>query len=122
MAALTESGSIYIWGTPSAGTHRRTQAFSELLDIPNYVEIDDGKDVQDVAIGDSHAIALTTDGCLYVIGENSNGQLGLGHDTLRTESWTRLAFEPELDCKVAGVAAGPMSSFIVVSRPDQQSV
>ncbi|KAJ6440748.1 regulator of chromosome condensation (RCC1)-like protein [Purpureocillium lavendulum] len=114
LVALTESGNIYAWGTPTSGTHRRGQALHGLGGIPNYVEVDGGKDVLDVALGDSHAIALTTDGSVYVVGNNSNGQLGLGREVELAHSWTKLSFPSGHE--IAGVAAGPRSSFILTAR------
>ncbi|PFH58991.1 hypothetical protein XA68_12943 [Ophiocordyceps unilateralis] len=114
LAALTESGAMYVWGLPSKGLQRRPGAFSNLGRVPNYVEIDNGKDVLDMAVGDSHALALTTDGFIYVIGGNDNGQLGLGKpDTSGLQSWTKSAFQPPSGHKAVAVAAGPRSSFIL---------
>ncbi|EFY92198.1 hypothetical protein MAC_01799 [Metarhizium acridum CQMa 102] len=78
---------------------------------------DGGKDVQDVALGDSHAIALTTDGTVYVIGRNDNGQLGLrqGVDMV-AKTWTKVKLGVPDDCQVVGVAAGPKSSFILTAQ------
>ncbi|GJN73374.1 hypothetical protein PLIIFM63780_007438 [Purpureocillium lilacinum] len=115
LAALTESGDIYAWGMPTGGTHRRQQALRGLGGIPNYIEVDGGKDVFDVALGDSHAIALTIDGSVYVVGSNSNGQLGLGTTVERAESWTRLDLSD--GHQISGVAAGPRCSFILTGQP-----
>ncbi|KAM0261032.1 hypothetical protein ACHAQJ_002471 [Trichoderma viride] len=127
VAALTStSGSIYVWGsTPSSaskasasGSHaqRRGHAFQELSGIPNYTEVDDGKDVVDVALGEAHAIALTVDGLIYVIGENNNGQLGLGREVERVETWTNVSFKAADGYKIVGVAAGPRTSFILTAK------
>lgn len=117
VAALTEGGSLYVWGTSTAGTHRRQQAFSTLSGVPSYVEVDGEKDVRNVAVGESHAIALTADGCLYVIGGNENGQLGLGRGFKgRAETWTKLVFLPPAGFVVTGVAAGPRASFIITTQ------
>ncbi|KAI9155406.1 E3 ISG15--protein ligase Herc6 [Paramyrothecium foliicola] len=116
VGALTEAGSLYIWGTKTVGTHRREQAFATLSSVPNYVEVDGGKDVKDVAIGESHALALTTDGCIYVIGNNQNGQLGLGKNGReKTKDWVKVSFAVPNDHQVVGVAAGPRCSFIITS-------
>ncbi|KAF4585822.1 regulator of chromosome condensation (RCC1)-like protein [Ophiocordyceps camponoti-floridani] len=116
LAALTESGAMYVWGLPSRGLQRRSGAFPDLGRVPNYVEIDDGKDVLDMAVGDSHALALTIDGHIYVIGGNDNGQLGLGEsDADGRQSWTRSAFQPPSGQRVIAVAAGPRSSFILTA-------
>jgi alpha-tubulin suppressor-like RCC1 family protein len=127
VAALTStSGSVYVWGsTPSTASkasasnsqaHRRGHAFEELSGMPNYTEVDGGKDVVDVALGEAHAIALTLDGLIYVIGENNNGQLGLGKDIERVETWTNISFEVADGHKIASVAAGPRASFILTAK------
>ncbi|KAM0554778.1 hypothetical protein ACHAPJ_006850 [Fusarium lateritium] len=117
VAALTESGGAYLWGMESPGSYGRHNAFTDLDAIPNYVEIDGDKDVQDIAVGESHAIALTTDGCVYVIGDNTNGQIGLGRDTRNpAKSWSQIDFKPSAGWEIVAVEAGPKSSFIVTAK------
>lgn len=116
LAALTEGGGLYLWGMQSPGSQSRHQAFTDLSEIPNYVEVDGEKDVQDIALGESHAIALTTDGCVYVVGDNINGQLGLGSDKSPVESWLKVAFNTPSGWDIIGVEAGPRSSFIVTQK------
>ncbi|KHN97742.1 Regulator of chromosome condensation/beta-lactamase-inhibitor protein II [Metarhizium album ARSEF 1941] len=116
LAALTESGSIYIWGQKFSGSRQSGHsAFADLCDVPNYLGVDGDKDVQDVALGDSHAIALTTDGTVYVMGRNDNGQLGLGQGVnMDAKTWTKVGLGISAD-QVVGVAAGPKSSFILTA-------
>ncbi len=79
----------------------------------------EGKDVADVAIGDAHMLVLTTDGAVYVTGDNGSGQLGLGRGGARsTRDWVRLDLGTVLAAgqTVLGVAAGPRSSFLIVGR------
>lgn len=126
LAALTAGNDLYCWG--HAG---RSPVLADLFsadesgagaeadtDRPSPVLIDQGKDVIDVAVGDSHLIVLTSDGEVYVIGDNSNGQLGLpGVSSVRT--WTRVSLESTLGTSrsiVTGVAAGPKNSFLIVSE------
>lgn len=116
LAALTESGGIYIWGMSPGGAHRRRNAFSTLGRVPNYSEVDDGKDVQDMAVGESHAIALTTDGSVYVIRDNSNGQIGLGKSAAEgAASWTKVALDVPGGYEAVAVAAGLRSSFVLTA-------
>ncbi|KAF4121967.1 Alpha-tubulin suppressor [Geosmithia morbida] len=116
-AALTVSGGLYAWGMPSPGTtHRRQQAIGGLSGVPNYVGVGDDCDVQDVALGESHAIALTAEGDVYVIGGNENGQLGLGMPfTERASEWTKVNLQLEPGERPVRVAAGVRTSFILVA-------
>lgn len=98
------------------GPRNQHQVFETLSGIPNYVEVDGDKDVQDAALGESHAIALTTDGCIYVLGINTSGQLGLGKASEGLDKWARLDFEVSQGWKVIGVEAGPRSSFIITEK------
>ncbi|KAF5667654.1 e3 ubiquitin ligase HERC6 [Fusarium heterosporum] len=122
IAALTESGGLYIWGMKPPGSQKRGNAFTDLNSMPNYMEVDGEKDVQDIAIGESHAIALTTDGCIYVVGDNVNGQTGLGKDVKDlVKSWVKIDFTPNPGWEVVAVDAGPRSSFIVTEAKYPQS-
>lgn len=117
VAALSESGALYIWGMVPPGDASKQQAIAELNHIPNYIEVDGDKDVKDVAVGESHAIALTTDGHVYAIGHNDDGQLGLGKDTQSSlDSWTKVDLHLPPRHRAVSVAAGPRTSFILVSH------
>ncbi|KAF9762799.1 hypothetical protein IL306_003332 [Fusarium sp. DS 682] len=120
VAALTDSGGLYVWGMATPGSQNRHNAFPDISELPNYFEIDGDKDVQDIGIGESHAIALTTEGCIYVLGDNTNGQIGLGRDAKDPVlSWSKLDFTPPQGWKVTSVEAGPRSSFIVTEKIKQ---
>jgi alpha-tubulin suppressor-like RCC1 family protein len=56
---------------------------------------------------------------VYVVGENANGQLGLGEvgkGVSGTDGWLKLRFEAPEGSKIVGVAAGPRSSFILTAK------
>jgi regulator of chromosome condensation len=116
IGALTESGGMYLWGMRSPGTQSRHAAFTDLGPTPSYVEVDGDKDVQDFAIGEFHAIALTTDGCIYVTGDNTNGQIGLGKFVTKNALWSKIDFILPPDEEVVAVEAGPRASFIVTAK------
>lgn len=84
--------------------------------VPNYMEVDVDKDIIDFAVGDGHAIALSDDRCIYVRGDNINGQLGLGTSAPRSDSWQKLDFVPPEGYIVCEVAAGPRTAFILVTK------
>ncbi|KAF5666150.1 e3 ubiquitin ligase HERC6 [Fusarium denticulatum] len=119
-AALTESGGLYLWGMAAPGSHSRHNVFQDITELPNYFEVDGDKDVQDIGLGESHAIALTTDGCIYIIGSNTNGQIGLGKEVQDPiSSWKKMDFTPPEGWAIVAVEAGPRSSFIVTEKVKQ---
>ena len=82
--------------------------------------IDEDKDIADIAIGEAHMLALTTEGDVYVIGDNSNGQLGV-QGMASTNTWTRVDLRDVVGegKYITGVSAGPRSSFLIVrNQPD----
>ncbi|TGO87308.1 hypothetical protein BPOR_0235g00090 [Botrytis porri] len=120
-AALTTGHDLYIWGrtnTPSI--------IPELSDISSFSYSDDydpipldihGADILDFSIGENHMLVLTTDGELCVIGENGNGQLGLGEgEKERCGEWrlVDLEFGEGSTKKCVGVRAGYKCSFALV--------
>ena len=78
---------------------------------PSPVVIEES-DILDMAVGESHAVALTTENQVYVIGSNGNGQLGL--EVKSAETWTNVNLDLSEKQKAVGVAAGPRCSFITV--------
>ncbi|CVK98404.1 uncharacterized protein FMAN_16162 [Fusarium mangiferae] len=119
-AALTESGGLYLWGMAPPGSQCRHNVFQDISELPNYFEVDGDKDVQDIGLGESHAIALTTDGCVYIIGDNTNGQVGRGKDAQDpVSSWLKIDFTPPEGWAIIAVEAGPRSSFIVTKKVKQ---
>ncbi|KAJ4013528.1 hypothetical protein NW752_007829 [Fusarium irregulare] len=118
LGALTDSGGLYLWGMKPPGSQSRYTAFIDLGPMPSYVEVDGEKDVQDFAIGEAHAIALTTDGCVYVIGDNTNGQIGLGKPVKQSALWSKIDFILPPDEEVVAIEAGPRASFIVTAKTE----
>lgn len=116
LAALTAGGDLYCWGHAGRSTY-----LDGLSDAPAPVVVVDDKDVVDVAVGDAHMLVLTDDGEVYVLGDNANGQLGLP-GVAAAETWTRVDLASVLaeGEAVAGVAAGPKSSFLITRQREQQ--
>jgi alpha-tubulin suppressor-like RCC1 family protein len=119
LAALTQGNDLYCWG--HAG---RSPVVADLFsgsedvdtDRPSPVEIAGGKDIADIAVGDAHLVALTSDGEVYVIGDNGNGQLGLPGVT-SVKAWTKVSLDISNGAKqsITGVVAGPRNSFLIAS-------
>lgn len=109
LAALTSGNDLYFWG----GHPAQEPLIEEILSgCPHPIALGD-HDIVDVGVGESHMIALTAAGQVYVIGVNQNGQLGT--DTHhRSKDWVTVDLGLHQSQKIKGVAAGPRTSFIIV--------
>lgn len=76
------------------------------------------KNITDIAIGARHFLALTDEGSVYSFGDNSHGQLGLGHTRAMDKPSLLEKFEG-LEKKVVQLAAGDNHS---VALTDDGSV
>ncbi|KAL8851667.1 MAG: hypothetical protein Q9221_003398 [Calogaya cf. arnoldii] len=124
MAAVSCEKDLYVWGQvmqqPLGDNH---SCFDKLLNSigqggapedVHLIDIADGQDVEDVAIGNDHLVVLTSRGELWGYGSNDCGQLGLGLDVKTTQGkWVKL-HAADAGEKIRGIAAGPLSTFIVV--------
>lgn len=141
-AALTKGGDLYAWGVGIAGRPARRKLggpeeddgadggggecalWAGLSEIPEPVVVvdpesgEEEQDVLDVGVGEAHAIVLCGSGDVYVVGDNDNGQLGLGKDIRYVSSWRKIRL-PERR-KAVAVAAGPRSSFIITQNEEPQ--
>lgn len=107
-AALTTSNDLYLWG----GRPGQPKIVDDLEDYPTPVDVN-GLDWNDVAIGHDHIIALSTEGEVWVIGDGSNGQLGLGTVTDVVREWRKVPLNLG-GAKVSGVHAGYKCSFLLI--------
>lgn len=109
VAALTSGHDLYAWG----GHPGRPALLEGISGQPSPVLVEE-HDILDVGVGDAHLVALTTDGQVFVIGDNGSGQLGL--DVESAACWTRVDVGLGEDRRVAGVDAGPKNSFVMVKK------
>lgn len=95
-SALSEDGALYLWGTPMPGEDGVIRCLSgagagEVALVKIIPESDaEPLDVISVAIGRNHVSVITDGGHLFVVGDNGNGQLGLGRESPFLEDWTRV--------------------------------
>lgn len=113
-AALSKHRDLYIWG----GRIGESQLISALPDSGEevrLVDIGDGADVADVAVGTNHILALTASGDLWGCGNNEHGQLGLGEaGEVFIRDWKWLTNEKAMGGKIESVEAGGWGSWLAV--------
>lgn len=143
LAALTEGQDLYAWGQPprtepfraplphadpdpesfsghqNENNSRReaeTRFFATLTGDPTPVDVNNWQDIADIAIGERHLLALTTEGQVFAIGDNTNGQLGLPEVKHSTDVWMKVNIDIDERAVIMGVVAGPRNSFVIVRR------
>ncbi|KAI0837302.1 RCC1/BLIP-II [Hypoxylon sp. FL0890] len=104
--ALTEEHDLYAWG----GHPGRPALLEGLSESPIPVVVEEN-DIMDCGVGESHIIVLTSDRDVYVIGDNTNGQLGIPAD--EAKSWTKVPLDLGEGQVICGVEAGKRTSFIL---------
>ena len=112
-SALSEDGALYVWGSRMRGKDGVIRCLSdagagevalvEIVSEPNA----EPADIVSAGIGRNHIAVVTEDGSLFVVGDNGNGQLGLGKQSAFVEEWTRV---PSLHV-LRRVVAGPKATF-----------
>jgi alpha-tubulin suppressor-like RCC1 family protein len=75
-AAITDCGKVYTWGTGFCGQLGHGNGESKAA--PTLVEGLAGVAMKEVSCGETHNVALSADGSVYVWGLDVEGQLGLG--------------------------------------------
>lgn len=107
LAALTTGNDLYLWG----GHPGRKTVPVDVSDEPTPIVINE-LDIADVAVGEAHLIVLTTEGTVFVIGDNGNGQLGLPIES--TDTWRQVDLNLKEGSRAIAVAAGPRNSFVII--------
>ncbi|XP_076669802.1 RCC1 and BTB domain-containing protein 1-like isoform X2 [Andrena cerasifolii] len=106
--AVTDKGEVYGWGSNTKGELGHGSYTNEIgvhkVKIPTEVVI------EKIACGQSHTLALSKEGVLYVWGDNTHGQLGLGHKNMVS---IPVKLEVEEMGKVLDVAATPFDDISV---------
>ncbi|KAK5111983.1 hypothetical protein LTR62_004517 [Meristemomyces frigidus] len=123
--AVSADGAGYLWG--SSGTSATDAGMKCLNGIGSgevaLIEIlgDDGEamDVVDLAVGSAHLAIVVKDARarhrLFVVGNNEDGQLGLGSDVAFVEDWTEVH---QLHGQhISQLVCGPRSTYTATTTP-----
>ena len=114
--ALTSDGQLYAWGYNYAGQLGNGSTVSS--SVPVAVNVSGalaGKTVIMLAAGDSHSMALTSDGRVFTWGYNADGELG-NYSTLNSSAPVAVYTSGVLSGKaVIGITAGSTHSLAMTS-------
>ncbi len=113
--AVCANGAVYTWGK---GDHHRlghgAASSDEHVRYPRVIEHLLGRRVTDVAVGISHAIALTDAKEIFAWGLNDHGQLGDSNDSTVASPVRIMADcqqEQQQQQRIVGLCCGPNQSF-----------
>ncbi|XP_068628740.1 probable E3 ubiquitin-protein ligase HERC2 [Battus philenor] len=100
-AALTDSGQVYTWGKGDG--YRLGHGTLDTIKVPKLLEALQGVKVIDLSLGESHGIALTSEGALYAWGTHDRAQI--------SKPVPQLLQVFNSSFKVHGVSSGPTQIF-----------
>jgi len=103
-AVITETGDVFIWGDVLEGNS------GVLRHSPTRVPLPPRCVIRELALGRSHALALSSHGTLYSWGLGTNGRLGHGN-TLHRDSPTAVRALEEAGVAICALAAGAAHSL-----------
>lgn len=117
-SALSEDGALYLWGTTTPGDDEGSIKCLEEAGAGEVALVDilvgndaEPADIVSACVGRNHVAAVTDGGQLYVVGDNSNGQLGLTIDQPFAGDWTQVSSLQN----VQRVYAGPKATFAIMA-------
>ena len=121
-AALSRDRDLYLLGRSPPCQQQGRQGIAALPnplegEMMKLVDIDGVLNVLDVGVGTGHVVALVEGALgprLFAVGDNSNGQLGLGADAKGFVSrWTEARLPRG---EIRNVVCGPLNTFLLVEK------
>lgn len=117
-SALSEDGALYLWGTTTPGEDEGSINCLEEAGAGEVALVDilagpdaEPADIIGACVGRNHVAVVTDAGQLYMVGDNSNGQLGLPSDQSFVGDWTQVHSLRN----VQRVYAGPKATFAIMA-------
>ncbi|MBZ5734916.1 hypothetical protein K8Z61_10450 [Nocardioides sp. TRM66260-LWL] len=107
--ALASDGTLYAWG--DNGNGRLGDGTGAARILPVQVTVPVGKTITAIAAGETHSLALASDGTVYAWGANTFGQLGNG----TKGSATAIAVLGLAGTTITAIAAGRLHSLALAS-------
>ncbi|WPH04957.1 Hypothetical protein R9X50_00785400 [Acrodontium crateriforme] len=114
-AALSQDGAAYLWGSGSPGSEHILDCLREVgtgeIALVNVCEDSaEPLDILDIAVGNGHAAVIAESGRVFVSGDNSNGQLGVGSIDDFISNWQ----EVERIGGAKSIVCGPKATFVIM--------
>lgn len=120
-AALSSNHRIFIWGYNGYsqlgdGTFGPLSNKTKPKDITDEFQLNDGEYIESIELGTFHSSALTSDGRLFLWGDNQSGQIGNGTSTKQvfpldvTSSLNLLADETISSVELANLNSGVLTT------------
>jgi uncharacterized repeat protein (TIGR02543 family) len=118
-AALTSNGRIFMWGSNNNGqlgdgttTNRNTPT-----DITSRFNFSSNERITEISLGNSHSGALTSNGRIFMWGQNISGQIGDGTTTQRiTPLNVSSSFRLNPDELIKSIKLGGFHSSVLTSN------
>ncbi|PKA51797.1 Ultraviolet-B receptor UVR8 [Apostasia shenzhenica] len=80
-AAVTQDGELFMWGSNSCGQLGLGKRADSMVSTPTRVDSLDGININMVALGSEHSVAITDEGNVLSWGSGGAGRLGHGHQS-----------------------------------------
>jgi len=101
-AIVTDDGKLYTCGH---NDKNQLGVTTQQVSVGNFLVVNSPAHFVSVACGDSHTLALTSDGRVFAFGDNTHGQLGTASNAL--------VAPVQINEKITGIAAGNLHSVIL---------
>jgi alpha-tubulin suppressor-like RCC1 family protein len=108
-AAVTGNGALFTWGSGRYG--QLGHGHEDNVYEPTKVALPKGVEIVDVACGGGHTVVLSSTGSVFVTGDGSSGQLGLGPGVVKSMILREL-FLPSGAGRAKSIAAGDKFSAV----------